>query len=209
AGQPVRPAPGGSAAAAPASPRIQRAAAVRSGPQDPGAGSTGSTTSVQRVPVVRPAPPHREAPGPGTPGPAAAVPAGSLPVTAPQAPPLTHHPSAMSVPATASASASVGPVPVVRRATPVQRAGSSAGDAVPKGVPAKAVPARGRPRSASASATPSVSGKGADRRAEPPQDPGLDLDDLARRLLDPVARLLRTELRRGRERTGRPHDGRR
>ncbi|MFB6694875.1 hypothetical protein ACFCX3_30590, partial [Streptomyces virginiae] len=37
----------------------------------------------------------------------------------------------------------------------------------------------------------------------------LDLDDLARRLLDPVARLLRTELRRGRERAGRPFDGRR
>jgi syndecan 1 len=136
-------------------------------------------------------------------------------VTAPQAPPLTDRPSATSVPASvpASASAPVGPVPVVRRATPVQRAGSGAGDAVPKGapkgVPAKAVPARGRPRPASASATPSVSGKGAGRRAEPPQDPGLDLDDLARRLLDPVARLLRTELRRGRERTGRPHDGRR
>ncbi|MFH8493802.1 hypothetical protein [Streptomyces coeruleorubidus] len=209
AGQPVRPTPGTSAAAAPATPRIQRAATARPGPRDPGAGSTGSTTSVQRVPVVRPAPPHREAPGAGTPGPAAAVPAGSLPVTAPQAPPLTDRPSAMSVPA----SAPVGPVPVVRRATPVQRAGSGAGDAVskgaPKGVPAKAVPARGRPRSASASATASVSGKGADRRAEPPQDPGLDLDELARRLLDPVARLLRTELRRGRERTGRPHDGRR
>ncbi|MEG3628136.1 hypothetical protein [Streptomyces poriticola] len=38
------------------------------------------------------------------------------------------------------------------------------------------------------------------------QDAGLDLDDLARRLIDPVARLLRTELRRGRERTGRPYD---
>jgi hypothetical protein len=36
-----------------------------------------------------------------------------------------------------------------------------------------------------------------------------DLDDLARRLIEPVARLLRTELRRGRERAGRPHDGRR
>ncbi|MGW0469784.1 hypothetical protein [Streptomyces coeruleorubidus] len=208
AGQPVRPTPGGSAAAAPATPRIQRAAAVRPGPQDPGAGSTGSTTSVQRVPVVRPTPPHRDAPGTGTPGPAAAVPAGSLPVTAPQAPPLTNRPSAMSVPASASASVG-GPVPVVRRAAPVQRAVSGAGGAGSKGAPAKAVPARGRPRSASASATPSVSGKGPDRRAEPPQDPGLDLDDLARRLLDPVARLLRTELRRGRERTGRPHDGRR
>ncbi|MFC5880340.1 hypothetical protein ACFP74_22675, partial [Streptomyces virginiae] len=37
----------------------------------------------------------------------------------------------------------------------------------------------------------------------------LVVDDLARRLLDPVARLLRTELRRGRERAGRPFDGRR
>lgn len=36
-----------------------------------------------------------------------------------------------------------------------------------------------------------------------------DLDDLARRLLDPVSRLLRNELRRGRDRTGRPFDGRR
>jgi syndecan 1 len=48
-----------------------------------------------------------------------------------------------------------------------------------------------------------------DAVADSPQDPGADLDDLARRLLDPVARLLRTELRRGRERTGRPYDGRR
>ncbi|MFB6888223.1 hypothetical protein ACFCX4_02775 [Kitasatospora sp. NPDC056327] len=36
-----------------------------------------------------------------------------------------------------------------------------------------------------------------------------DLDDLARRLLDPVARLLRAELRRGRDRAGRTFDGRR
>ena len=38
---------------------------------------------------------------------------------------------------------------------------------------------------------------------------GIDLDDLARRLLDPVGRLLRTELRHGRERAGRLHDRRR
>jgi hypothetical protein len=42
-----------------------------------------------------------------------------------------------------------------------------------------------------------------------PADEPPDLDDLARRLIEPVARLLRTELRRGRERAGRPHDGRR
>ncbi|WP_436963693.1 hypothetical protein [Streptomyces sp. SudanB148_2056] len=54
-----------------------------------------------------------------------------------------------------------------------------------------------------------ASAKRTAHRAETPQDPGMDLDELARRLIDPVARLLRTELRRGRERTGRPYDGRR
>ncbi|WP_143022966.1 hypothetical protein [Lentzea jiangxiensis] len=37
----------------------------------------------------------------------------------------------------------------------------------------------------------------------------LDLEELARRLLDPLGRLLRAELREGRERTGRLHDRRR
>ncbi|MER5214914.1 hypothetical protein ABT063_31295 [Streptomyces sp. NPDC002838] len=242
---PARPTPGRSAAT-PATPQVQRAATAHPGPGNSGvrrASSAGSVpassvpassvpASVQRVPVVRPAPPHGETPPPhgDTPGtvvaPAAAVPARSLPVTAPPAPPLTDRPS---VP---SAQAPVGSVPVVRprtvapgrgtAATPVQRDISVAGDlAVPKDAPAKdapakkapanEVPARGRPRSASASTTSAsaTAGKGAARRAETPQDPGLDLDDLARRLLDPVARLLRTELRRGRERTGRPYDGRR
>ncbi|MGW3043929.1 hypothetical protein ACWC9T_28675 [Kitasatospora sp. NPDC001159] len=36
-----------------------------------------------------------------------------------------------------------------------------------------------------------------------------DLDELARRLVEPVGRLLRTELRRGRERSGKPYDMRR
>ncbi|WP_189863993.1 hypothetical protein [Streptomyces poonensis] len=99
-----------------------------------------------------------------------------------------------------------------RAVPPVQRdiggTGGTGGAALPTGVPAKAVPARGRSRPASAS---SASGRDAARHAATPapQDPGLDLDDLARRLIDPVARLLRTELRRGRERVGRPHDGRR
>ncbi|NEC66970.1 hypothetical protein G3I41_20330 [Streptomyces sp. SID9727] len=39
--------------------------------------------------------------------------------------------------------------------------------------------------------------------------PNVDVEDLARRLIDPVARLLRADLRRGRERSGRPYDGRR
>jgi hypothetical protein len=38
---------------------------------------------------------------------------------------------------------------------------------------------------------------------------GNDLDDLARRLLEPVGRMLRAELRHGRERAGHLHDRRR
>ncbi|MFE6777771.1 hypothetical protein ACFVBJ_16955, partial [Streptomyces sp. NPDC057676] len=54
-----------------------------------------------------------------------------------------------------------------------------------------------------------TSERGAAAREKPAQPPGTDLDDLARRLVDPLSRLLRTELRRGRERAGRPFDGRR
>ncbi|MGW2746102.1 hypothetical protein [Streptomyces sp. NPDC001450] len=161
----------------------------------------------------------------------AAVPGRPLPVTAPQAPPLPDRPPATSAPAPD------GTVPVVRArnvapgpraaaggggnspaAFPVQREVSGAGKTVSKGVPAKAAPARGKqhpsgtPTTSSTSSTSSkfsASGKRTPHRAEAPQDPGIDLDDLARRLLDPMARLLRTELRRGRERTGRPYDGRR
>ncbi|MGM1060505.1 hypothetical protein [Saccharothrix sp. Mg75] len=40
-------------------------------------------------------------------------------------------------------------------------------------------------------------------------NPRTDLEDLARHLVDPVGRLLRAELRHGRERAGRLHDRRR
>lgn len=46
-------------------------------------------------------------------------------------------------------------------------------------------------------------------RAGRPKWADPDLDELARRLLDPLGRLLRAELRQGRERTGRLHDRRR
>ena len=227
AGAPARPTPHPSAPApASVNPPVQRAAAAAPGSADSGVPSAGSASAagsappVRRVPVVRPAQPRT-----ATAGAAPAVPARPLPVTAPQAPPLADRPSAATAP--------VETVPVVRpravmpggagrAATPVQRATTGTGGAgllkdVPvKAEPAKAPPAHGRSRSSSgSSASPSssassASGKGAARRPGTPQDdPGLDLDDLARRLLDPMARLLRTELRRGRERTGRPYDGRR
>ncbi|MBX9396377.1 hypothetical protein K4749_22970 [Streptomyces sp. TRM72054] len=228
---PATPNPG---PAAPATPPVQRAATAHPGPENSGERTASSTVAVQRVPVVRPAPPHRETHG--APAPAAAAPARSLPVTAPRTPPLTDRPSAPS------ASAPTANVPVVRprtaapggAATPVQRAPYSADDSVLPGNMDKALPTRGRQRSVSAAgdlavphAEPAKSAPAPSRsrsasakraahrtahRAETPgalQDPAIDLDDLARRLLDPMARLLRTELRRGRERTGRPYDGRR
>ncbi|WP_459650339.1 hypothetical protein [Kitasatospora sp. Ki12] len=82
------------------------------------------------------------------------------------------------------------------------------------GVPLTAVPARAP---VTVQAAPSASGPA--RPASPPQAAGPpaeaagigsgDLDELARRLIEPVGRLLRTELRRGRERGGQPYDGRR
>ncbi|MFJ2812362.1 hypothetical protein [Streptomyces sp. NPDC087294] len=218
AGVAARPVPGPSpvAAASPPErpPTVQRAVAGPSaGAAGPGAGTTGgSPGAVRRVPVVRPASPGQ---GAGT-----TVQTRALPVTAPQAPPLADRPPHAPAPAE--------PVPVVlpvtvRSATPVQRdvsdttgAGLLMGGGMKKktppapppsaagvlmGEPAKGGPASGRSRAGT--------GKGAERREQPAPDAGLDLDDLARRLLDPMARLLRTELRRGRERTGRPYDGRR
>jgi syndecan 1 len=50
----------------------------------------------------------------------------------------------------------------------------------------------------------------AEKSPTPPQrGDGIDVEDLARRLIDPVARLLRADVRRGRERAGRLYDGRR
>lgn len=207
---PAQPSPGPSAVAPP-TPRGRRTATEHPGPgpQGHGARTTGSQDSVQRVPVVRPAAPPRGAPR-------KAVPVRPLPVTAPQSqsftgrPPVTPAPGpspAGTVPVVRPRTGTPGPVPAAggtgRAAPPVQRDVTGAGDiAVPKGVPAKAVPER-------PAATSSAPVRSAARHVETPQDQAADLDDLARRLLDPMARLLRTELRRGRDRTGRPYDGRR
>ncbi|NED82284.1 hypothetical protein G3I76_19585 [Streptomyces sp. SID11233] len=80
--------------------------------------------------------------------------------------------------------------------------GSASNGSVPNAAPAKAETQR-------SGTTSSAAGGGAAGPAGLSQGSGADLDELARRLLDPVARLLRTELRRGRDRTGRPYDGRR
>ncbi|MEU8697585.1 hypothetical protein AB0C61_07815 [Streptomyces sp. NPDC048680] len=142
-------------------------------------------------------------------------------MTAPQAqalagrPPVTPAlaPATRTVPAVRPRTVPTGPAAALggtgRAAPPVQRdvtgTGEGAGDvSVSKGVPA--AKAETEQRSAAASAAP---GRGAAGHAGIPQGTGAELDELARRLLDPMARLLRTELRRGRDRTGRPYDGRR
>ncbi|MBB5068641.1 hypothetical protein BJ969_001729 [Saccharopolyspora gloriosae] len=67
---------------------------------------------------------------------------------------------------------------------------------VPSGVPVTVVPKEHEPATD-------------DDPAEPDSAGGQDIDELARRLIEPVGRLLRTELRHGRERFGRTYDRRR
>ncbi|MGW5399601.1 hypothetical protein [Streptomyces sp. NPDC003952] len=216
------PGTSGSAAPPPSTPRdtaapVRTTATAYGPPPGDGGAVPYVPAPVGRVPVVRPAPPGRGAPATATGSPARA-----LPVAPSQAPPVADGPPTPLSPAPGTA------VPVVRpRAAPsaapaasggaasrIQRAPSDAAaspSATPAAAaPAKEVPAHGKRASSPASAaTGRNAGRNTGRGAGPAQDPGLDLDDLARRLLDPMARLLRTELRRGRERTGRPYDGRR
>ncbi|MDX3452702.1 hypothetical protein PV396_12215 [Streptomyces sp. ME02-8801-2C] len=97
-----------------------------------------------------------------------------------------------------AAPAPVPAVPVVARPatdrTPVQR---------------DTLTPRATPHRADVQRKPEVKTARASESGKDGTPPDPDLDDLARRLLDPVSRLLRTELRRGRDRTGRPYDGRR
>ncbi|WP_328301239.1 hypothetical protein OG389_28230 [Streptomyces sp. NBC_00435] len=185
---------------------------------------TPARTSGSVPPGHSPRPAHIVRPAPS---PVAAAP---LPVTGVHAPPLVVQPSVV-------AASSAQPVPVVRPRTsapavspaatgttppastpPVQRdTGGGRGTPGPVSVRTAAPPTRGgRPATATGTGTGTGTGTTAAGRHERPRDAvpqqqggDLDLDDLARRLLDPVARLLRTELRRGRERAGRPFDGRR
>ncbi|MFD5915403.1 hypothetical protein ACFVYP_17075 [Kitasatospora sp. NPDC058201] len=154
-------------------------------------------------------------------------PPGPLPVTAPDAPPLVVQPSRAT-----SSARPVPVVPLVRSRTPdpggtpgvppaapppplpVQRDTGSIRGTVPAATdPAPRATAPGTTTPATTTAadqrvTASDRTGGSPRDAGPPGG-DLDLDDLARRLLDPVARLLRAELRRGRDRAGRTFDGRR
>ncbi|MER7035608.1 hypothetical protein ABT334_32075, partial [Streptomyces albidoflavus] len=76
------------------------------------------------------------------------------------------------------------------------------------GVPVTAVPAR-TPAAPGSSAASSKGRSAQEARTSAPPAPGPDMEELARKLLEPVSRLLRADMRRGLERTGRLYDGRR
>ncbi len=228
----VAPGPG------PAAPQVQRAATPYPGARNSVVSTPGSSAAVQRVPVVQLAPPHREthgSPSSAVRAPARSLPV-TAPRTPPLTD--RPSPTQGSAPASAGWVPVVRPRAAAPgggtrgATTPVQRAPHSADDSALPGSMDKALPtprrqpvsaagdlaetvksrqSGGRSRTVSAGppAGGTASAKRTAHRAETPQDPGMDLDELARRLIDPVARLLRTELRRGRERTGRPYDGRR
>ncbi|MFD4995658.1 hypothetical protein [Streptomyces buecherae] len=230
-GPPPRPAPHAPLVAGAPAP-VQRAPAT---PTRSGHGTAGTATFTDAPgapsppgapPLVRPSAPVVR---PGTTAASGGfAPVGPLPVTAPRAepgaarPPVGHAPV---VPVRAAPRAAAGPPVLARRpamppaptaptvtarppgAPVIQRApgGSTEGGGGPDGHP----PGAAAPHPA----RPTERGEGTAQQAaahqKAAQPPGPDMDELARRLLDPVARLLRTELRRGRERAGRPFDGRR
>jgi hypothetical protein len=75
---------------------------------------------------------------------------------------------------------------------------------VPAGVPVTIVQRDSKPAEKPAETQQQESNQGETKSTGQP-----DTDELARRLVEPVSRLLRAELRQGRERIGRLHDRRR
>ncbi|MFB6654277.1 hypothetical protein ACFCZ4_22410 [Streptomyces microflavus] len=184
-------------AAPPASPRP--VPVVR--PHPPAAARPGATVvPVQRMPlpvVPDPAGPPPAGPAPG----GGALPAGP-PALSVRVPPRTH-------PSASGPSGSGNPAQPPTRAQALQRAAAQAGIT---GVPVKAVAPKGTPkavqradddRSGFAPTAETAAQNVANRIS------GAEIEELARRLLDPVSRLIRADMRRGRERAGRLHDGRR
>ncbi|MFE5298457.1 hypothetical protein [Streptomyces sp. NPDC056632] len=216
-GLPTAPAPTRSVPARPVVPARWASASADSPAGSPTAPSTApGSPAVQRVAVAPAA-----APGfhPTRPAPDARRTNAPLPVTGPQAQVQGVAAPFVVQPAPAWPGPAVPALPGVARPVPAVTSAPAA-HPVPTGRTAPAAPGV-RPRSA---ATPSPVAM-VQRAAKPPASASAgpapksgstpqaaadtDLDDLARKLIDPVARLLRAELRRGRERAGRPFDGRR
>ncbi|WP_327709515.1 hypothetical protein OG912_13330 [Streptomyces sp. NBC_00464] len=194
---------------------------VMPAPSAPSATRTPATPAPP-VPVVRPHPPGSARPG----GVAVPVQRLQMPVAPETGAPATGPAPATDAPSGAPQDLAVrvsrpapvrpggaqgGPAPVPRSPAPGHRAPDARAQAVQRavaeaglaGVPVRVV--QPKPSRTPAEAAPAAAG--APRTNEGAG--GVDIEDLARRLLDPVSRLIRADLRRGRERSGRPHDGRR
>ncbi|MGW9300061.1 hypothetical protein ACWHA3_04440 [Streptomyces cyaneofuscatus] len=178
---------------------------------------------VQRMPlpvVPDPAGPPPAGPAPGGDAPLAGPPALSVRV------PPRPHPSASGPNGTGPGATTPGRPPT--QAQVLQRAAAQAGIT---GVPVKAAPPKGTKagtRKGAQGSTQTGAPRAVQRAADdasgfaPTSDTpaenatstasrisGAEIEELARRLLDPVSRLIRADMRRGRERAGRLHDGRR
>ncbi|MFJ2133400.1 hypothetical protein ACIOMQ_21380 [Streptomyces sp. NPDC087845] len=130
-----------------------------------------------------------ESAGPATTGPAAGD--GAPP---PAGPPRLSVRVPQRAPAPAAGAGSSGTT-----AQALQRAAADAGIA---GVPVRAAPVK-------PAQPPGRTGSADSEAPAANRVTGADIEELARRLLDPVSRLIRADMRRGRERTGRLYDGRR
>ncbi|MFE7635038.1 hypothetical protein ACFU7Z_13540 [Kitasatospora sp. NPDC057518] len=163
-----------------------------------------TTAPVQRLPATSRPPQPSPAQQPAVP--AATVPSGAPALVVSRALPAGHATTATRA-ANAASTPPAPPSPATARL--LQRVAEQNGLT---GVPLTAVPARTpttvqRAAPSSTAATTPGSAPGGPPAASS-ADPA-DLDELARRLVEPVGRLLRTELRRGRERGGKPYDLRR
>ncbi|WNF29713.1 hypothetical protein RI138_24380 [Streptomyces sp. C11-1] len=159
--------------------------------------------SARPVPVVRPHPPASAGPG------EASVPLQrmALPVVPESAGLQATGPVPGGGAAPAPPPGLSARVPPRPPAPATARAVQRAAEAGITGVPVRAV--QTKPHTSSNNASHNASAEPAETPPAANRLSGADMEELARRLLDPVSRLIRADLRRGRERAGRLHDGRR
>ncbi|MGW5647453.1 hypothetical protein ACWEV3_37105 [Saccharopolyspora sp. NPDC003752] len=158
-----------------------------------------SSTPVQLAPL--PAPPHR----PG----GESLPRAAVTHQATEVP----HGIGPSVPDVLPVSRSAAPTVQRSSAAPVEQPAERQKAAAPKPVaassPIPGVPAGVPVTVVQRKPEPAATGEQDAAPAGAGGSGGQDIDELARRLIEPVGRLLRAEFRHGRERIGRPHDRRR
>lgn len=204
--------------------------AARPAPAVPG--TPPARSAARPVPVVRPHPPATDRQGAGAVPvqrlafpvvPESATPATVTPMpesagSAPSGPPtlavrVPQHAQAPTRTTTHAPTPTAAPTAAPTAGTRASRATAEvlqrvAADAGITGVPVRAVPVqRSDPPARTTPAGPDAPATGDPATAN--RVTATDIEELARRLIDPVSRLIRADLRRGRERTGRLYDGRR